>query len=130
VHTRVPNPKIAGTIGTIPNWVLCLVFLAFLLVVSSNPAFSQQTAPHARPCGDSPALDVDSDAKSEGTQSMLPHFTSSRIWLTGQANFILQAHPEFPALYSGPHSLDAHYEKATSRVLPSWSISRKPEDLH
>ena len=48
---------------------------------------------------------------------MLPHFKNSRFWLTGQANFVFQAHPDFPALYSGPHSLSDHYEKATSRVM-------------
>jgi len=48
---------------------------------------------------------------------MFPRFTSTRFWLTGQANFIFQTHPEFPALYSGPHSLNPHYEKATSRVM-------------
>ena len=53
----------------------------------------------------------------DSTETMLPHFKSSRFWLSGQANFIFQTHPEFPALYSGPHSLNPHYEKATSRVL-------------
>jgi len=48
---------------------------------------------------------------------MLPHFKSTRFWLSGQANFIFQAHPGFHALYSGRNSLSPHYEKATSRVL-------------
>jgi high affinity Mn2+ porin len=48
---------------------------------------------------------------------MFPHFKDSRFWLSGQANFIFQTHPDFPALYSGPHSLSPHYEKATSRVV-------------
>lgn len=51
------------------------------------------------------------------TESMLPHFATSRLWLSGQANFIFQTHPDFPALYSGPHSLRPQYEKALSRVL-------------
>jgi high affinity Mn2+ porin len=50
-------------------------------------------------------------------ESMLPHFKSTRFWLSGQMNFIFQAHPDFPAYYSGPHSLGPNYEKATSRVL-------------
>jgi high affinity Mn2+ porin len=57
------------------------------------------------------------EAAGDDTESMLPHFKSTRFWLSGQANFIFQTHPEFPALYSGPHSLSPHYEKATSRVL-------------
>ena len=48
---------------------------------------------------------------------MFPHFQSTRFWLSGQANFIFQTHPEFRALYSGAHSLGPHYEKATSRVV-------------
>ncbi len=36
-------------------------------------------------------------------------------------NFIFQTHSDFPALYSGPHSLNHHYEKATSRVLTLYS---------
>ena len=48
---------------------------------------------------------------------MFPHFKDSRFWLSGQANFIFQTHPDFPALYSGPLSLSPHYEKATSRVV-------------
>ena len=48
---------------------------------------------------------------------MFPHFKSTRFWLSGQANFIFQTHPEFHADYSGPHSLSPDYSKATSRVL-------------
>ena len=48
---------------------------------------------------------------------MVPHFKSTRFWLSGQANFIFQTHPDFHADYSGPNSLSPHYEKATSRVL-------------
>jgi len=48
---------------------------------------------------------------------MFPHFKDTRLWLSGQANFVFQTHPEFHALYSGTHSLSPRYEKATSRVL-------------
>ena len=48
---------------------------------------------------------------------MLPHLRDTRFWLSGQANFIFQAHPDFHAPYSGVHSLSSRYEKATSRVL-------------
>jgi hypothetical protein len=48
---------------------------------------------------------------------MFPHLKDTRFWLTGQANFIFQTHPEFHAPYSGIHSLSPHYEKATSRVM-------------
>ena len=48
---------------------------------------------------------------------MLPHLKDTRFWLSGQANFIFQTHPDFHASYSGTHSLSPNYEKATSRVL-------------
>ena len=51
------------------------------------------------------------------TEAMFPHFKNSRYWLTGQANFIFQTHPPFPADYTGPNSLSPNYEKATSRVM-------------
>jgi len=50
-------------------------------------------------------------------ESMLPHLKDTRFWLSGQMNFIFQVHPDFPATYSGTHSLNPNYEKATSRVL-------------
>ena len=48
---------------------------------------------------------------------MFPHTKDTRFWLSGQANFVFQTHPEFSAPYSGIHSLDPHYEKATSRLM-------------
>jgi hypothetical protein len=54
-------------------------------------------------------------------ETMVPHFSNTRFWLSGQANFIFQTHPPFHAPYSGPHSLDPNYEKATSRVLTVYS---------
>src|SRR5271165_2000251 len=53
----------------------------------------------------------------EATEAMLPHFTDTRFWISGQANFIFQTHPPFHAPYGGTHSLSPNYEKATSRVL-------------
>jgi len=50
-------------------------------------------------------------------EAMFPHFKDTRFWLSGQTNFIFQAHPDFHAAYSGPNSLSPHYEKATSRVM-------------
>jgi len=55
-------------------------------------------------------------AESQTTPAFLPH-PDSRFWVSGQTNIIFQAHPPFPARYSGPNSLSARYEKATSRVM-------------
>jgi len=48
---------------------------------------------------------------------MFPHLKNTRYWLSGQANFVFQTHPDFHAAYTGQHSLSPYYEKATSRVL-------------
>jgi hypothetical protein len=58
-----------------------------------------------------------SSVEAPDPESLFPHFKDTRFWLTGQANFIFQTHPDFHALYSGTHSLSPHYEKATSRLL-------------
>ncbi len=101
----------------------CARWLALALWAAATtalPLSAQQPAPQpptmqglASPAGD-PAAGPPPD---DSTQAMLPHIKTSRFWLTGQANFIFQTHPEFHAPYSGPHSLSPHYEKATSRVL-------------
>ena len=98
---------------------VCALFRLLLLSLS---AIAQQSGP-AQPVPEavsaaSPDTSSSSDpAPGDNTEAMLPHLKSTRFWLSGQANFIFQTHPEFPALYSGPHSLDPHYEKATSRVM-------------
>jgi high affinity Mn2+ porin len=40
----------------------------------------------------------------------------NRFWISGQANFIRQQHPSFPAQFSGPNSFVSASEHATSRV--------------
>ena len=30
---------------------------------------------------------------------MFPHFKDTRFWLSGQANFVFQTHPDFVTLY-------------------------------
>ena len=39
-----------------------------------------------------------------------------RFWVSGQANFIRQQHPTFPAAYSGANSFQPDREHATSRI--------------
>jgi high affinity Mn2+ porin len=90
----------------------------FFILVLAVPALAQQSgSPPAQVAQDvNSAAPIDAPA-DDGPESMLPHFKSSRFWLTGQANFIFETHPDFPALYSGAHSLSDRYEKATSRVV-------------
>jgi high affinity Mn2+ porin len=76
-----------------------------------------QTQPPPAPADDPASAPADPEA-------MLPHFKDTRFWLSGQTNFIFQAHPDFHAAYSGPNSLSPHYEKATSRVMTLYTGAR------
>ncbi|MGD0824376.1 MAG: carbohydrate porin [Terriglobales bacterium] len=84
----------------------------------STHTSSTQTSPAAGPDA-SDANDPSGPPSDAGAdpETMFPHFKSTRFWLSGQANFIFQTHPDFHADYSGAHSLSPDYEKATSRVL-------------
>ncbi len=89
------------------------------------PVYAQQAdAPTPTAKSDTPPASADDPAKAPDNaptitdpESMLPHFKDTRFWLSGQINFIFQAHPDFHAEYSGPNSLNPRYEKATSRVM-------------
>jgi high affinity Mn2+ porin len=85
----------------------------------SAPASSTQTASASQTTSADASSTADSpdSPPDDSPETMLPHFKSTRFWLSGQANFIFQTHPDFHAQYSGPHSLSPHYEKATSRVV-------------
>jgi high affinity Mn2+ porin len=98
-----------------------LLAMLWIAATCINPAYAQQ--PDARLLNsDNPAAIADdppnppTDAAAD-PEAMLPHFKNTRFWLSGQANFIFQVHPDFHADYSGPHSLSPDYEKATSRVM-------------
>jgi len=105
------------------GWLLLALVIA--AVLAPAPLFAQQSVPRpsaqglvpprieAAPAPDPP----DPPPADDSTEAMLPHFKSTRFWLSGQANFVFQTHPEFHAPYSGTHSLDPHYEKATSRLM-------------
>jgi high affinity Mn2+ porin len=97
-----------------------LIFAALAVLVPGASLFAQQPASQpAAQSGDATTTPgaAPSDPPDDTTEAMFPHFKNTRFWLSGQANFIFQTHPEFHAPYSGPHSLGPHYEKATSRLL-------------
>src|SRR5258708_36362800 len=77
--------------------------------VALLPLAEAQTSPTPIPSAE--------DHASAEPESMFPHFKDTRFWLSGQINFIFQAHPDFHAPYSGPNSLSPRYETATSRVM-------------
>ena len=102
-----------------------LVMLLGLVAGAGAPARAQQTEPpSASQSGGTTDIDPPAPADQINTESMLPHLKNSRYWLSGQANFVFQTHPDFHALYSGPHSLGPNYEKATSRVMTLYTGAR------
>src|SRR6202163_4714598 len=114
------------------RWTATTLLAVISLMAAATcaiPAYAQQPdaptpTPTPVPKTDTPPASADDPAKAPDNppatadpESMLPHFKDTRFWLSGQANFIFQTHPDFHADYSGPNSLSPHYEKATSRVM-------------
>jgi high affinity Mn2+ porin len=57
------------------------------------------------------------DTSSSGPVTLFPHSATSRYWISGQANVIVQGHGKFPARYSGPQSFTAWAQTSTTHVL-------------
>lgn len=65
---------------------------------------------------DGPAAISDQPAESP-PDTFFPHSDTSKWWVSGQANFVFQAHGTFYAAYSGTNSFTAPTEHAASRVM-------------
>jgi len=96
---------------------LALQILSVLLVslALSRWAYAQDSLPD-KPAAQTAAPAPD-DSASEDTLTMFPHSETSRYWISGQGNIILQWHPSFPAKYSGPNSLSPGAQSATTHIL-------------
>ncbi|HEX3094474.1 MAG TPA: hypothetical protein VHW72_17690 [Candidatus Angelobacter sp.] len=78
------------------------------------------------------AQDKGNEALDSSSTTIFPHSETARWWVSGQVNIVFQAHPDFHALYSGPNSLSASAEHATSRVLTlytGYQLSKHTEAL-
>jgi hypothetical protein len=80
-----------------------------LFLVARPPAARAQS-----PAAPAAASDAPSNASPV---TLFPHSDSSRWWISGQANVVLQWHAAFPAKYSGPNSLTPEAQSATTHVL-------------
>ena len=97
---------------------MAIATLMSLAIALGNSACAQQSEPASPSPSDAGGSDPGLAASDQtATESMFPHFKSTRFWLSGQANFVFQTHPDFRALYSGTHSLSPDYEKGTSRLM-------------
>jgi hypothetical protein len=126
--------------GVARGWALAAVCLPLALITRFPASVAQENQPQSPPAvsqhddavliGPSsqdqippPDQRVSEDSAAPSSSapddppSFFPPFKNTHYWLSGQANFIFQTHPPFPAPYSGKNSLDPNYEKATSRVL-------------
>ena len=63
-----------------------------------------------------PASSAPESAPDNPPLTMFPHSQTSRWWVSGQSNVIMQWHPSFEAKYSGPNSFKTHSENATSNI--------------
>lgn len=61
-----------------------------------------------------PSTDEDT---SGDLDTVFPHTTTGRYWISGQANIILQAHGAFRAGYSGPNSFTNWAQSATTQIF-------------
>jgi high affinity Mn2+ porin len=93
------------------RWRLALFLVGSLAAVTARAQGNPATQSSSTTDGDSGS----SDASPMAT--MLPHPDSDRIWISGAGNFVSQWHPAFNSPYSGPNSLSAAAQDATSWVL-------------
>jgi len=83
-----------------------LSFAAVSLHAQESPRAQTQPSPAA-----------DSAADTDPVPAMFPHPETDRLWISGQANWISQWHPEFHSPYQAKNSLTPQAQDATSRVL-------------
>ena len=97
---RRTTPRFLNYPRTVP-----LIVTVFLLLASWPLGAQDNAAGENSPPPDEPR------------PTFLEHSPNSKWWISGQANIVFQAHGDFYAKYSGPNSLKATAENATSRVL-------------
>ena len=94
------------------------VTLRLLIVLVATGVSLRQAGAQSQPIGTAQSSPSDSSTTADDTSLiMFSHPDSSRWWISGQANFIFQWHPSFPSPYSGPNSLSAAAQSATSHVI-------------
>ena len=92
-----------------------LALLLVCLFPGTFPCRAQQ-----QPTGDAQEISKpvsDQPVADESPTIMIPHADWDRLWLSGQANFVMQWHPGFHSPYQGKNSLSPEAQNANSRVL-------------
>jgi len=83
-------------------------------VAQDSDTPTQQTNSGAPPA--SAPAPPDTESESSDMVTLFPHSVTSRYWISGQANIILEWHGNFHAPYSGTNSFTHPAENATSKV--------------
>jgi high affinity Mn2+ porin len=102
---------------------VCLFTLGTASAQQSTQSIQDNSAPQTVQASAQTPVDKEKDDKDQGDKdagdpvTIFPHSETSRYWVSGQANIILQWHPSFPAKYSGLNSLHSQAENATSKVF-------------
>src|ERR1700676_3890258 len=108
VHTQKHFKNVAG-------WLLPVGLLTLVLSPLGSPCRAQQQ-PGADAQETSKPVSEEPAAQASPT-IMIPHPGWDRLWISGQANFIMQWHPSFHSPYQGKNSLTPEAQNANSRVL-------------
>jgi high affinity Mn2+ porin len=82
------------------------ILVLFCVAVLAAAAWAQADSTRTTPSGSSEPLDT-----------FFKHSETAKWWISGQANFIFQAHGDFYAQYSGANSFQNAGENANSRVM-------------
>jgi high affinity Mn2+ porin len=102
-------PRFAVAQNTQTGQIGTQLAATFALDSTTDPSSaSQSTGSAGAPAGNSDPGDP---------VTLFPHSETSRYWISGQANVVLQWHPTFPVQYSGPNSLSAQAQSATTHVM-------------
>jgi high affinity Mn2+ porin len=83
---------------------------------ATTPSPAAQDAQTQQPNAPSNAPRPPDSSPDSDPLTLFPHSETSRYWISGQANIVLQWHGAFPAKYSGPNSLRPIAENGTSKV--------------
>ncbi|MGD0156111.1 MAG: carbohydrate porin [Terracidiphilus sp.] len=93
-----------------------------------TPTNNRQSAEPATTAAD--AKSSDNEDSSDDVETVFPHTTTGRYWISGQANIILQGHGAFRAQYSGPNSLTNWAQSSTTHLLTlytGYELSQRTE---
>src|SRR4029077_6128984 len=97
-----------------------LLFLAWQLPARAQTPAETNEKTQASQTADSQSGDTGT-APADDATTVFPHSDSTRYWISGQANVILQWHAAFRTAYSGPNSFRAHSENDTSKLYTLYS---------